>query len=204
MVKIKICGLSRPVDIQAVNEVLPDYIGFVFAKSRRQISEDRARELKDNLNPSINAVGVFVNEEPSKIIRLCNLDIIDTVQLHGDEDEEYIRKLRLEIPQKIVKAIRVKDCEDIKRASGFPCDYLLLDTYLEQEYGGSGKTFDWSVITEMKKPYFLAGGIHSENALQAMKQCQPYCIDISSGVETDGVKDAYKIIDIVTKIRSVG
>lgn len=201
--KIKICGLTRQRDIDAVNAILPDYIGFVFAKSRRQINRDTAKVLKDNLNPSIEAVGVFVNEEIEQIVTLCNSNIIDIIQLHGDEDADYIRRLRLLIPNKIIKAIRVKALDDIKRANEFPCDYLLLDAYQEAQYGGSGKTFDWSVIFNMSKPYFLAGGIHLGNILNAQELCNPYCIDVSSGVETNGYKDANKMIDIVSKIRSV-
>jgi len=201
--KIKICGLTRQQDIDAVNAIIPDYIGFIFAKSRRQVNMDTAKALKDNLSPSIKAVGVFVNEEIEQIVILCNSNIIDIIQLHGDEDTDYIRRLKLLVPNKIIKAIRVKALDDIKKANEFPCDYLLLDTYQENQYGGSGKTFDWSVISNINKPYFLAGGIHSGNILNAQELCNPYCFDVSSGVETDGYKDATKMIDIVSKIRSV-
>jgi len=203
MSKLKICGLSRQKDIETVNDILPDYIGFVFAKSRRQVSDDTAKALKDKLNPSIKAVGIFVNEEIEHIISLCNSLTIDIIQLHGDEDANYMKELRRYTPNKIIKAVRVTTSEDITKANDYPCDYLLLDAYHEEQYGGSGKTFDWSMISPISKPYFLAGGIDSNNILQAQKQCNPYCLDVSSGVETDGYKDANKIIDIVTKIRSV-
>jgi len=188
-------------DIQAVNTALPDFIGFVFAESRRRITPEKAEAMKACLDPGIKAVGVFVNEDIQNIIKLCNLHVIDMVQLHGDESESYIRKLKDHIPNKIIKAVRVKNTGDIEKAAGLPCDYLLLDAYNERMYGGSGETFDWSVIPKIDKPYFLAGGINAGNVLQAMEQCSPYCIDISSGVETDGYKDAGKITDIVTKIR---
>ncbi len=203
MSKIKICGLSRPLDIATVNYILPDYIGFVFAKSSRQVSLDLAKALKDNLDTSIEAVGVFVNEEIEHIVTLCDTHVIDIIQLHGDEDEDYIKKLQAYVPNKIIKAIRVKDSEDIKRANRVTCDYLLFDTYQNNKFGGSGKVFDWSLLSNINKPYFLAGGLDSSNILQAQEQCKPYCIDVSSGVETDGYKDSSKIIDIVTKIRSV-
>lgn len=204
MTKIKLCGLSRPEDITAVNEISPDYIGFVFAKSRRQVNEETAKILKKSLNPNIQAVGVFVNEEIKTISRLCQNNIIDIVQLHGDEDENYIRKLRREIPGLMIKAVRVKDVEDIKRAGEYSCDYLLFDTFIEKEYGGSGVAFNWSMIgEEIAKPYFLAGGLHIGNVEGAIKQCHPYCLDVSSGVETDGYKDKHKIREIVAKIRSV-
>jgi len=203
MTKVKICGLSRPIDIDMVNTVLPDYIGFVFAKSRRQVTEVMAKELKERLLPQIQAVGVFVNEELEKIMHLCKDGIIDLIQLHGDEDENYIRELRKGVKNPIIKAVRVRNTKDIEEAAKLTCDYLLLDTYKEGLYGGSGEIFDWSVITKIEKPFFLAGGLHTENILQAISQANPYCIDVSSGVETDGIKDRNKIIDIITKVRSV-
>jgi len=202
MTKIKICGLTRLADIDMVNDVLPDYIGFVFAKSKRQVSEIAAGELKLRLNPAIKAVGVFVNEDINRICRLCNAGTIDIVQLHGKEEEGYILKLRSSITNTIIKAVRVRNTEDINTASELPCDYLLLDAYKEDQYGGSGEAFDWSIITKIRKPFFLAGGIHPGNVLQAISTVHPYCIDVSSGVESNGCKDEDKIIDIVTKVRS--
>lgn len=204
MTKIKICGLSRTEDIIAVNQARPDYIGFVFAKSRRQVTQEKAEQLKKLLHPSIKAVGVFVNEEIDGIEKICMNNTIDIIQLHGDEDENYIKELRKSCSLPVIKAVRVRNPEDIKRAESFACDYLLLDTYTDHEYGGSGISFDWSMVKKISKPYFLAGGIHSGNILDAIRICNPYCIDVSSGVETDGFKDTNKIIKIVTKIRSEG
>lgn len=203
MTKIKICGLFRSVDIDMVNEALPDYIGFVFAKSKRQVNDALAKELKARLNPNIKAVGVFVNEDIDKIIWLCRENIIDIVQLHGEENEETIKELKININNPIIKATRVKDSKDIKNVGGLSSDYLLLDAYKEGQYGGSGDVFDWSIISKISKPYFLAGGINSDNILQAINRVKPYAIDISSGVETDGVKDRVKIIDIISKVRQV-
>lgn len=204
MTKIKICGLSRPEDITAVNQVLPDYIGFVFAKSRRQITREKADYLKKLLHPSIKTVGVFVNEEIDNITCICRNKTIDLIQLHGDEDENYIKALRKACTNPVIKAVRVRNPEDIKRAEHLNCNYLLLDTYTKYQYGGSGISFDWSMVNKISNPYFLAGGIHSGNILDAVRRCNPYCIDVSSGVETDGYKDADKIIEIVTKIRREG
>jgi len=201
--KIKICGLTREQDIDTANLALPDYIGFVFAKSKRQIDEKKAKELKDRLNPVIKTVGVFVNEEIEKIIELCNRQVIDMIQLHGDESEDYIKRLKNYVSNKIVKAVRVKDLKDIKKAVEFPVDYLLFDAYHEKEYGGTGRTFDWSVIPHINKPFFLAGGINSCNIVNAIKRHKPYCIDISSGVETNGYKDPNKIMDVVAKVRGL-
>lgn len=203
MAKIKICGLSRPEDIRMVNEALPDFIGFVFAPSRRQVSEATAKSLKELLDPRIQAVGVFVNEDMDTIIRLCRLSIIDVIQLHGDEDEDYVNHLRKEITNPIIRAVRVRSAWDINEAEKLNGDYLLLDAYKDNQYGGSGETFEWSVIKRMEKPFFLAGGIKPENVITAIKTSRPYCIDVSSGVEAEGLKDRNKIIDIVTKVRSV-
>ncbi|HWT74434.1 MAG TPA: phosphoribosylanthranilate isomerase [Mobilitalea sp.] len=202
MSKIKICGLSRPADIDMVNKVLPDYIGFVFAQSRRQVSEATARELKAMLSDQIQAVGVFVNAAPKTIISICKAGIIDIIQLHGDEDEEYISSLKALVSKPIMKAVRVRSTEDILETAKLTCDYLLLDAYKEDQYGGSGETFDWTVITKTSKPFFLAGGINTGNVEHALSLANPYCIDVSSGVETDGFKDYDKIKDIVAKVRS--
>ena len=203
MAKVKICGLTRDLDIAMVNSLLPDYVGFVFAKSRRQVTEEIAMNLKKQLVPSIKAVGVFVNDEPEKVIRLCKTNTIDMIQLHGDEEEEYIRNLRATVPNQIIKAVRVRREADIQIAETLSCDYLLLDAYEEQQYGGSGVSFEWSIITELSKPFFLAGGINSENIARAIRLTKPYGIDVSSGVETNGFKDASKVKDIIRRARGI-
>ena len=200
MPKIKLCGLTRQSDIDAVNIANPDYIGFVFAKSRRQINEEKAKQFKQFLSPYIQVVGVFVNEKIEKIINLCNSNIIDMIQLHGDEDNEYIRKLKECVPNKIIKAVRVKESQDVERAIEIVADYILFDTYHREQYGGTGETFDWNLISKVDKPYFLAGGINADNVYEAIKLCNPYCIDISSGVETNGYKDPKKILHIIDKV----
>lgn len=203
MAKIKICGLVREQDIDAVNSVRPDYIGFVFAKSKRQIDVKKAKELKSCLDPLIKAVGVFVNEDIKNIAKLCSFGVIDLIQLHGDENEYYIRELKKCVSNKIIKAVRVRGREDIIKAEESLCDYMLLDAYHDGEYGGAGRTFDWSVIPSLKKPYFLAGGINSGNVALAIELYAPYCIDVSSGVETDGYKDPEKISAIVARVRGI-
>ncbi len=197
MTKIKICGLSRIQDIEAVNSALPDYIGFVFAKSRRQVDNDTAAMLKRALDTRIKAVGVFVNEEITKIQELCRSGIIDMVQLHGDEDNGYIKSLRGAVNVPIIKGVRGGSDFNTTHANSFDCDYLLFDTYMGNEYGGTGKSFDWSLLKNFKKPFFLAGGIDIKNIKTAIKTANPYCVDVSSGVETDGVKDETKIKEIV-------
>lgn len=203
MSKIKICGLKRFEDIHYVNKYCPDYIGFIFAESKRRIDEEMAGHLKRELNTEIRAVGVFVNEPIERIVSLCERKIIDLVQLHGEEDEEYITKLKRLIPNTVIKAIRVKQKEQIEAAQNLPCDYLLLDTFVDGQYGGSGKTFDRSFIPDNCKPFFLAGGLRKENIAEAIKDCYPYCVDISSGVETDGVKDEGKIKEVIEIVRNI-
>lgn len=203
MTKIKLCGLSRTQDIEFVNEALPDYIGFVFANSKRQISFEQAKQLKSQLKEGILVVGVFVNEDIDNVILLCKLNIIDIIQLHGDEDQDYVNRLRKKLKNPIIKAARIKHRDDILDAECFESDYLLLDAYKEGQYGGSGEVFDWTVISDIKRPFFLAGGIDTTNVIDAITKVRPFAIDISSGVETDGVKDKNKILDIITKVRSV-
>lgn len=201
MAKIKICGLMRHADIDAVNAARPDYIGFVFARSRRQVDEERAKAMKARLDPFIKAVGVFVNDDLGRIIRLCRSGVIDLIQLHGEEDEAYIQALKSCVPNEIIKAVRVRDSENIAKAATLSCDYLLLDAWHAEQYGGLGKTFDWSLVPEISKPYFLAGGIHSGNIVQAIEGLRPYGIDVSSGVETGGCKDPEKIRKMVALAR---
>lgn len=202
MAKIKICGLTRPEDIAAANRALPDYIGFVFAAGKRQVSQEQARRLKALLSPAIRAVGVFVNEEPEQIVSIVRDGTLDLVQLHGDEDEAYIRALKKRLPDTpLIKAVRVRSREQIERAEALPCEYLLLDTYIKGQYGGSGRSFDRSLIPSLGKPYFLAGGLNGENIPEALAQCCPYCVDVSSGAETEGKKDPVKMENLVRLVK---
>lgn len=202
MSKIKICGLSRECDIDFVNTAKPDFIGFVFAeKSKRRVDFDTALKLRNQLDKNIQAVGVFVNNDMDFVLSLVNSGVIDLIQLHGDEDENYILSLKEKTSAKIIRAVRVKTTEDILSADRLPVDYILLDTYTKGEYGGSGKTFDWNMIPKISKPYFLAGGLNAENIKSALK-VGAYCLDVSSGAETDGKKDKDKIIKIVNTVRS--
>ncbi len=206
MTKIKICGLTREQDIDIVNRALPDYIGFVFAESRRQIRVDGAKKLAKLLQPVIKSVGVFVDcpvEEVNAIANECNLK---AVQLHGHEDFDYLVKLRGLLPSstQIIKAIRVKDRESILSAAEFPCDLFLFDAYCENMAGGSGKSFNWELLKaagQIDKPYFLAGGLSLNNIQSALHALHPYAVDISSGAETDGVKDEGKIKNIIQLVR---
>ena len=200
MTKVKICGLSREEDIRIVNRILPDFIGFVFAPSRRQVDILTAVTLKKKLDPRIEVVGVFVNEDIESIAQIYRNKIIDLAQLHGDEDDAYIAKLKAKCGGgcPVIKAVSVGSVLPLLPDGA---DYLLFDTLSEQR-GGTGQTFDWSLLTNYAGlPYFLAGGLDVFNATEAIKKLSPYCVDVSSGVETDGIKNEKKIDDFVRLVR---
>ena len=198
--KIKICGISRMEDVAFVNAAMPDSVGFVFAPSRRKVSLQQAQAMKKGLLACIRTVGVFVNAPVDEIAALVDHGVIDLVQLHGDEDAAYIQSLRALIPVPVIKAIRVQDTQQIEKAQSQPCDYLLLDAYQKGSMGGTGIPFDWTLIPKLEKPYFLAGGLNMQNLTRAAA-LPAYCLDISSGVETDGLKDGLKIRQAVDLVR---
>lgn len=201
--KIKICGLTRREDVLAVNQWKPDYAGLVFAPGKRQLTAEKARDLRELLLPEIPSVGVFVNSPMESILSLAKNGTIDLIQLHGDEDGAYILELKklLPSPLPIIKAVRVQRTEDMTRAEELPADFLLFDTYTKGLYGGSGRTFDWTMIPAIKKPWFLAGGIGFSNIKDAMKT-EAFCLDLSSSLETEGKKDSEKIKEIIQIMRS--
>ena len=199
MVKIKICGLKRLEDIEIVNKYKPDYIGFVFADSKRKVSHELAGELKDNLDSDIVSVGVFVDADPEEIIGLFRNGVIDVAQLHGSEDEDYIIGLKDKTNHKleIINAIEMSEEVDLDSYENTQADFLLLDSGK-----GSGMTFDWRLIRKnLKKEFFLAGGLDVSNICQAIEEFKPYAVDLSSSLETDGYKDETKIKEIMEVIR---
>lgn len=196
--KIKLCGLTRPCDIEAVNELQPDYIGFVFAKkSRRYVSPEKAEELKAMLAPGIQAVGVFVNEEPEQIAALLEAGTIDVAQLHGQENETEIRRLRELTDHPLIQAFRIDTEQDVERANASTADYVLLDSGA----GGTGTVFDWDLLQAIRRPYFLAGGLDTENLGMVKAKLNPYGVDVSSGIETGGYKDKEKMTAFVAAAR---
>lgn len=200
MTKIKLCGLSRPCDIETANELMPEYIGFVFApKSRRYVSPELAAALKKQLNPAIKAVGVFVNEEPETIATYLSAGIIDIAQLHGNESETYIRQLRSLTGKPLIQAFRIDTEQDIESANESSADYILLDS----GEGGTGTAFDWQLLRQISRPYFLAGGLTPHNIEDTVKTLAPYAVDVSSGIETNGYKDRNKMTAFVTAVRAV-
>lgn len=196
--KIKICGLKCPEDIAYVNEAKPDYCGFIieFPKSSRNVTGDQVRILIAELDKNIIPVGVFVNAAPERVEELLFDGTIRIAQLHGQEDDDYIRRIQKNTGSQVIKAFSVKAAQDIELALKSPADYILLD----QGGGGTGQTFDWSLIPEIKRPFFLAGGLGADNLEQAVDTIRPYAVDLSSSVETDGVKDRSKILEAVSLV----
>ena len=197
MKKIKICGLKRREDIEYVNKYQPDYIGFVFAGKKRKLTYDQVVDLKKYLTSSIQVVGVFVNEDISFVEKLVREHVIDLVQLHGQEDQKYIQALKEKVDVPIIKAIQIKNEDSFNEH--YDVDYYLYD----HGTGGTGESFDWSMLKEIDKPVFLAGGINLLNIDDALKK-NVYALDVSSGVETDGFKDEEKIKKIVRRVRNEG
>ena len=196
MTKIKLCGLSRVEDIQVANELLPDFVGFIFyPKSKRYISPNIAANLKNILDKKISAVGVFVNEEIETVAEMAK--ILDLIQLHGDEDENYISTLKKLTGKKIIKAFKIKTDADLQRAKNCRADFILLDGG-----AGNGEIFNWQLLKNFEREYFLAGGLTVENVSDAVKVLKPFAVDVSSGIETGGVKDASKMKKFVDIVRS--
>lgn len=212
MSKIKICGIRRMEDVLFVNKYLPEFIGFIFAPSKRRISYEAAADLVKNLDPSIKKVGVFVNESCENIneaIIKCGLDV---VQIHGDEDPCYFEELKNNILNlikdkrvEIWKALRVKDEMSLLEMESYKVDGFVLDTFIEGRYGGVGKTFNWALAVNAKKygKIILAGGLTCENLIDAINIVNPMVLDVSSGVETDGNKDEKKICDFIKIARGL-
>ena len=199
--RIKICGLTRLEDIQAVNEAKPDFAGFIveFSKSRRNVTVEQLRAVREKLDESILPVGVFVNAPVELPAQLLNEGTIALAQLHGQEDENYIRQLRIMTDQLLIKAFSIKTEADIKKAIRTEADYILLD----QGAGGTGEIFDWSLVPAIKRPWFLAGGLGCENLESAIHLLHPWAVDLSSSVETGGHKDSDKILEAVYAVRSI-
>ena len=206
MTKVKMCGLFRDEDIYYANEVKPDYIGFVFyQKSHRNLSFEKAQSLKAKLDPDIKAVGVFVDSDISFIKKLVEKKVIDIVQLHGHEDSSYIQELRKSIDNpdiKIIKAIVInKDSDIYKLPQNNSSDDKSADYYLVDSGMGSGSSFDWNLLKEHSGHIFLAGGLNTDNIVEALSTVRPYAVDVSSGIETNKIKDFDKMKKFITLVK---
>lgn len=199
MTKIKICGLRRPQDIEAVNAARPDFAGFVVEVpgSRRSVDKRELRELAGRLKEGILSVGVFVNAPPELVAELLEEGTLDLAQLHGQEDEIYMAELRRLTEKPLIQAFSIQTGQDAEQALESRADYLLLD----QGRGGTGQTFDWSLLPEINRPFFLAGGLGEENLERAIRQVRPWAVDLSSSLETDGQKEPEKILRAVDLVR---
>ncbi|MDR1329160.1 MAG: phosphoribosylanthranilate isomerase [Oscillospiraceae bacterium] len=198
MTRVKICGLSRTDDIEYANILLPDHIGFVFAESSRRVSPAQAGALRAKLDGRIAAVGVFADAPVELIAGLLADGVIDIAQLHGVEDARYISELKNVSGAAVIKALPAR--ADRSEYEGL-ADYLLFDAFSADGSGGSGNRFDWSEIGDVNTPFFLAGGLTPENAAEAARAVSPYCLDVSSGVETDGRKDFEKMKRFIEIVR---
>ena len=198
MSRIKICGLRRPEDIAAVNEARPDYCGFIveYPKSRRSIDRTTLRELVRGLREKIVPVGVFVNAQKELVAELLEEGTIQIAQLHGQESQEYIQELKVLTEKPLIQAFSIKSKEDVERARESVADYILLD-----QGSGTGKVFDWSLVGEVGRPYFLAGGLDAENLREAIGLLHPWAVDLSSSLEIDGMKNAGRICQAVEIVR---
>lgn len=196
--KIKFCGLSRNCDIETANALSPDYVGFVFVKnSRRCVSFAQVKELKALLAPGILTVGVFVNEDPRTVTALLEAGVIDAAQLHGDEDTDYIRGLKSLTKAPLIKAFGLRSIHDLPAVERCPADLVLLDS----PGGGTGRLFDWKLLENIQRPYFLAGGLSAENVGEAIARLRPFGVDVSSGIETGGYKDREKMTAFAAAVR---
>lgn len=217
--KVKMCGISKVETIPAVVEAKPDYMGLVFASSKRQVTVDQAKTLVEELhkqytkrynngaeqsnNDEIKTVGVFVNETLENLVTIATDANLDVVQLHGDEDEAFIQSLKERTSVEVWKAVQIRSAADAEAWIDSSADMLLFDAYHKDERGGTGEVFDWSCLDEFERPFMLAGGIDSTNVARAIRTVRPYGIDISSGIETDGVKDDEKIKAFTNIVRTI-
>ena len=218
--KVKICGISKVETISAVVDAKPDYMGLVFAPSKRQVTVDQAKTLVEELhrgyaqkygsdtehdkNDTIKTVGVFVNETVDNLVTIANEANLDAVQLHGDEDETFIQSLKERTNVEVWKAIQIRTAADTEKWIDSSADMLLFDAYHKDERGGTGEVFDWSSLDAFERPFMLAGGIDSTNVARAIRTVRPYGIDISSGIETNGMKDDKKITAFTKIVKSIG
>ncbi|MDE5699397.1 MAG: phosphoribosylanthranilate isomerase [Lachnospiraceae bacterium] len=243
MTKVKICGLKTLADVEKVNRYLPEYIGFVFADTKRFVTDEQALRMRKALDKRIQAVGVFINEPMEHIVELCDRGVINAVQLHGEESEDYIRELRQETDTTVIKAVKVQSVEPVLKRMSQEADYMLFDTYKKGEPGGTGERFSLDILKESLKklrvcgqaikPYFLAGGLHWQNVTEVLGQmecntfrecnmfadCNTFAernvfaecntlaeciaVDVSTGVETDGIKDEKKIRQFIENVRNM-
>ena len=197
MTKIKICGLKSEEDVKLVNEYKPEYCGFIFWEpSKRYIAPEKVRDLVGLLDPAVTPVGVFLDEDIDRLVEVVRDSDVAVVQLHGKEDDEYIRQVKERTGKKVIKSFKPSSEEDVRLAEKSEADMIMFDPGV-----GSGKTFNWDILSGCTREYFLAGGLDPDNAALAVQTLKPYALDVSSGVETDGIKDGNKIREFIYNAR---
>ena len=226
--KVKMCGISKVETIPAIIDAKPDYMGLVFAPSKRQVTVEQAKTLVEELykqnvvgnnseaeqtepvtsldtasSETIKTVGVFVNETIENLLKIAEEVKLDVIQLHGDEDESFIQILKEQSNVEVWKAVQVRRATDAEKWIDSSADMLLFDAYHKDERGGTGEVFDWSCLDEFERPFMLAGGIDSTNVARAIRTVRPYGLDISSGIETNGVKDDEKMKAFTNIVRTI-
>ena len=210
--KVKMCGISKVETISVIVDAKPDYMGLVFAPSKRQVTVEQAKTLVEELHKqyavwynseTIKTVGVFVNETVENLLKIAEEVKLDVIQLHGDEDESFIQILKEQSNVEVWKAVQVRRAADAEKWIDSSADMLLFDAYHKDERGGTGEVFDWSSLDEFERPFMLAGGIDSTNVARAIRTVRPYGIDISSGIETEGVKDNDKMKAFTNNVRTI-
>ena len=210
--KVKMCGISKVETIPAIIDAKPDYMGLVFAPSKRQVTVEQAKTLVEELHKqyavrynseTIKTVGVFVNETVENLLKIAEEVKLDVIQLHGDEDESFIQILKEQSNVEVWKAVQVRSAADAEKWIDSSADMLLFDAYHKDERGGTGEVFDWSSLDEFERPFMLAGGIDSTNVARAIRTVRPYGLDISSGIETEGVKDNEKMKAFTNIVRII-
>ena len=204
--RVKICGIKSKEEIAIINDFPVEYIGFIFAESKRKVLPEDAAQLKASLRKDIQVVGVFVNESVDKVNEIIDQCGLDVVQLHGEESPEYCKQIH----QKVWKSIPVKNAQSLKKINDYQqvVDGILLETYSKDQKGGTGKAFDWDLVKNLQdslplKDFILAGGLNPNNIKRAIDTLQPTIIDLNSGLETDGYKDRNKITQLFNRLKEV-
>ena len=204
MAKIKICGITNVEDANWVANLGADYLGLIFAKdSKRKVSLDNAKEITAAVPPYIKKVGLFINEEPKVVDKMLTLCKLDVLQFHGEETPGYCSQFKGRA--EIIKGFRMKDEQSLNQISQYDVDFYLLDAFVEGEWGGTGKTFNWELALKAKelgRPIFLAGGLNPENVAEAIKKVQPYAVDVASGVEASPRRKSVELMqEFIDKAR---
>ena len=196
MARVKICGINSPEDVEIVNELKPDYVSFAFYKNKRQVTYEKARKLKQILDKDIRVIGVFVDENTNVVASAANDDLLDVIEFHGNEGPGEIERIKAFTEKPIIQGFRIRSRGDVELALDSHADSILM--YSDSE---SGIPMDWKLLMNVTRPYFLAGGLNADNIEKAIKICHPFAVSVTTGVETDGIKDREKMAAFIKMAR---